>query len=126
MEPDRLCLPLDSSGPGTAFVVFVGGLWARRVPRGDRSRGPAGRETAVLIKTTPHLELIREPDLGVVLFRRLGWKPSDYDTWAQALHDEQIAFIPPTKWEGETVGRFAFLHPHTTMDLVKEILDRTA
>jgi glutamate/tyrosine decarboxylase-like PLP-dependent enzyme len=84
------------------------------------------RETAVMIKASPHLELIREPDLGVVLFRRLGWKPADYDAWAQALHDEQIAFIPPTKWDGETVGRFAFLHPHTTMDLVKEILDRTA
>jgi glutamate/tyrosine decarboxylase-like PLP-dependent enzyme len=84
------------------------------------------RETAVLIKATPDLELIREPDLGVVLFRRLGWKPADYNAWAQALHDEQIAFIPPTKWEGETVGRFAFLHPHTTMDLVKEVLRRTA
>jgi len=83
------------------------------------------RETAVLIRATPHLELIREPDLGVVLFRRLDWKPDDYDAWAQALHDEQIAFIPPTKWEGETVARFAFLHPHTTLDLVKEILDRT-
>jgi aromatic-L-amino-acid/L-tryptophan decarboxylase len=84
------------------------------------------RDTAVLIKSIPHLELIREPDLGVVLFRRLGWDPADYDKWAQALHDEGIAFIPPTKWEGETVGRFAFLHPHTTMELVEEILDRTA
>ena len=28
--------------------------------------------------------------------------------------------------EGETIGRFAFLHPHTTMELVQEILDRTA
>jgi glutamate/tyrosine decarboxylase-like PLP-dependent enzyme len=84
------------------------------------------RDTAVLIKSIPHLELIREPDLGVVLFRRLGWDPADYDKWAQALHDEEIAFIPPTKWEGETVGRFAFLHPHTTMELVEEILDRTA
>jgi aromatic-L-amino-acid/L-tryptophan decarboxylase len=84
------------------------------------------QETAVMIKASPRLELIREPDLGVVLFRRTGWKPADYDEWAQALHDEQIAFIPPTKWEGETVGRFAFLHPHTTMDLVKEVLDRTA
>jgi aromatic-L-amino-acid/L-tryptophan decarboxylase len=84
------------------------------------------RDTAVLIKSIPHLELIREPDLGVVLFRRLGWDPADYDKWAQALHDEEIAFIPPTKWEGETVGRFAFLHPHTRMDLVKEVLDRTA
>ncbi|HEY5114620.1 MAG TPA: pyridoxal-dependent decarboxylase [Nakamurella sp.] len=82
-------------------------------------------DTAALITATPHLELIREPDLGVVLFRRLGWRPADYDAWARALHDEQIAFIPPTKWEGETVGRFAFLHPHTPMELVREILDRT-
>ena len=82
-------------------------------------------ETAELIKASPQLELIREPDLGVVLFRRIGWEPADYDNWAQALHDEEIAFIPPSKWEGETVGRFAFLHPHTTMDLVREILDRT-
>ena len=84
------------------------------------------RETATLITAAPHLELIREPDLGVVLFRRVGWDPADYDKWAQALHADEIAFIPPSKWEGETVGRFAFLHPHTTMDLVREILDRTA
>jgi aromatic-L-amino-acid decarboxylase len=83
------------------------------------------RETAALIKAASHLELIREPDLGVVLFRRVGWQPADYDAWAQALHDEEIAFIPPSKWEGETIGRFAFLHPHTTMDLVREILQRT-
>jgi glutamate/tyrosine decarboxylase-like PLP-dependent enzyme len=83
------------------------------------------QETADLIRSTPQLELIREPDLGVVLFRRLGWQPADYDAWATALHDDQIAFIPPTKWEGETVGRFAFLHPHTPIDLVREILDRT-
>jgi aromatic-L-amino-acid/L-tryptophan decarboxylase len=83
------------------------------------------RETAALIKAAPHLELILEPDLGVVLFRRVGWQPADYDAWAQALHNDEIAFIPPSKWEGETIGRFAFLHPHTTMDLVREILERT-
>jgi aromatic-L-amino-acid decarboxylase len=83
------------------------------------------RDTAALVTATPHLELIREPDLGIVLFRRTGWKPADYDAWAAALHDEGVAFIPPSKWEGETIGRFAFLHPHTTMELVREILDRT-
>lgn len=82
--------------------------------------------TARMIEDTPHLELIREPDLGVVLFRRVSWTPADYDRWARALHEEGIAFIPPTKWEGETVGRFAFLHPHTPLSLVQEILDRTA
>jgi aromatic-L-amino-acid decarboxylase len=83
------------------------------------------RETADLVKASPHLELIREPDLGVVLFRRHGWTPEDYDSWATRLHDEGIAFIPPSKWDGETVGRFAFLHPGTSMDLVREVLART-
>jgi aromatic-L-amino-acid/L-tryptophan decarboxylase len=84
------------------------------------------RETASLISQSPHLELIREPELGVVLFRRLGWQAADYDSWAAGLHADQVAFIPPSKWEGETVGRFAFLHPHTTLDLVREVLERTA
>lgn len=53
-----------------------------------------------------------------MLFRRVGWEPADYDKWAQSLHADEVAFIPPSKWEGETVGRFAFLHPHTTMDPV--------
>jgi len=83
------------------------------------------RDTAEQIKASDHLELIREPDLGVVLFRRVGWEAADYDAWAQALHDDQVAFIPPSKWEGETIGRFAFLHPHTPPELVQEVLDRT-
>jgi aromatic-L-amino-acid/L-tryptophan decarboxylase len=106
------------------FSLAVYGLEAYR--EAVESAVRLARDTAGLIKATPHLELIREPDLGVVLFRRVGWEPADYDKWAQALHDDEVAFIPPTKWEGETVGRFAFLHPHTPMDLVKEILDRTA
>jgi glutamate/tyrosine decarboxylase-like PLP-dependent enzyme len=83
------------------------------------------RETADLVRRTPHLELVREPDLGIVLFRRTGWQPGEYDAWADQLHQEGIAFIPPSKWEGETVGRFAFLHPGTSLDLVREILART-
>ena len=83
------------------------------------------RETADLIRAADHLELIREPDLGVVLFRRIGWKAEDYDLWAAKLHDEGVAFVPPSKWDGETVGRLVFLHPDTSMDLVREILART-
>ncbi len=82
------------------------------------------RQAAAEIGTRDYLELIREPQLGVVLFRRLGWTPAQYAGWADQLLHDQVAFIPPTAWEGETVARFAFLHPHTSMDLVREILDR--
>jgi aromatic-L-amino-acid decarboxylase len=84
------------------------------------------RDTAEEIRRRPYLELVREPDLSVVLFRRPGWKPEDYTRWADRLLSDQVAFIPPSAWEGETVARFAFLHPHTPMDLVHEILDRMA
>jgi glutamate/tyrosine decarboxylase-like PLP-dependent enzyme len=82
------------------------------------------QETAAEIGTRDYLELVREPDLSVVLFRRRGWTADRYTRWADQLLDDQVAFIPPTSWEGETVARFAFLHPHTPMDLVREILDR--
>ncbi len=83
-------------------------------------------DTAREIRSRSYLELIREPDLSVVLFRRVGWGPGQYAQWAGQLLDDQVAFIPPSSWEGETVARFAFLHPHTPMELVREILDRMA
>ncbi|HEY7015473.1 MAG TPA: pyridoxal-dependent decarboxylase [Streptosporangiaceae bacterium] len=76
------------------------------------------------IRARDYLELIREPELGVVLFRRPGWSSAQYTEWADRLLHGQVAFIPPTAWEGETVARFAFLHPHTSMGLVREIIDR--
>jgi glutamate/tyrosine decarboxylase-like PLP-dependent enzyme len=84
------------------------------------------KQTAAEIATRDYLELIREPDLGIVLFRRRGWSPVQYTQWADQLLHDQVAFIPPSAWEGETVARFAFLHPHTPMDLVRQILDRMA
>src|SRR6266568_3078014 len=82
------------------------------------------RDTAAEISKRGYLDLIREPDLGIVLFRRRGWAPEQYTEWADRLLADQVAFIPPSAWEGETVARFAFLHPHTPMDLVRQILDR--
>jgi aromatic-L-amino-acid decarboxylase len=82
------------------------------------------RDTAAEIRGRDYLQLICEPDLSVVLFRRAGWGPDDYGRWSDRLLADQVAFMPPTAWEGETVARFAFLHPHTPLDLVREILDR--
>jgi glutamate/tyrosine decarboxylase-like PLP-dependent enzyme len=81
------------------------------------------RETASLIKTKDHLKLMREPELSVLLYKRIGWSPDDYDRWSAQLVQDQIGFVTPTKWQGETVARLAFLHPHTTLTMVEEILE---
>jgi len=68
-------------------------------------------------------EMVRPASLGVVLYRRLGWSDEDYNEWSARLLKEQLAFVTPTKWEGETVARFAFLHPDTSFTLIDEILN---
>jgi aromatic-L-amino-acid decarboxylase len=83
-------------------------------------------QAAAEIEARDYLELVRPASLSVVLFRRYGWTSADYTRWADQLLDDQVAFMPPTTWEGETVARFAFLHPRTPMDLVVQILDRMA
>ena len=75
-----------------------------------------------MIDETPHTELVRQPELSVVLFRRPGWGKADYDAWSARLLADQTGFVTPTTWEGETVARFAFLHPNTTDAMVREIL----
>ena len=80
------------------------------------------RQAAGLIAEKPGLSLIRPPELSIVLFRREGWTAADYDQWSRQLLSDQIGFVTPTKWEGETVARFAFLHPETTIEIVDEIL----
>ncbi|HEX4175800.1 MAG TPA: pyridoxal-dependent decarboxylase [Acidimicrobiales bacterium] len=74
------------------------------------------------IAAAPHLELVRDPGLSIVLFRRLGWAKLDYDAWSARLLHDQIGFVTPTSWEAETVARFAFLHPNTTVEMIDEIL----
>ncbi len=84
------------------------------------------RWTAERIANSDHLELVRPVGLSIVLFRRRGWDAARYNEWSRDLLRRQIAFVTPTKWEGETVGRLALLHPDTTEQLIQEILDSMA
>ncbi|CAN7243826.1 pyridoxal-dependent decarboxylase [Terrabacter sp. LjRoot27] len=70
-----------------------------------------------------YLEAVREPDLSVVVFRRLGWGPEDYQAWTDRLLAEEFAFVVPTTFRGETLTRFAIVNPHTTKQDVNAILD---
>lgn len=68
-------------------------------------------------------ELIREPDLSIVLFRRHGWSEDDYARWSARLLESQRAFVTSSRWRGDVVGRLAFLHPATTRQMVDEAID---
>src|SRR5665647_53416 len=75
------------------------------------------------IARRPYLEALRESDLSVVVFRRLGWEAEDYQAWSEELLREELAFVVPTSHDGETVARFAIVNPTTTEDDITAILD---
>jgi glutamate/tyrosine decarboxylase-like PLP-dependent enzyme len=81
------------------------------------------QRTQALINESDHLEMVRPSSLSIILFRRKGWSAERYNEWSHDLLRSQVAFVTPTKWEGETVGRMAFLHPNTTDEMVRAILD---
>jgi glutamate/tyrosine decarboxylase-like PLP-dependent enzyme len=84
------------------------------------------RETAAEIERRPELELVVEPELSVVLFRRLGWSPADYEDWWPRALESQVGFVQPTTWEGEKVARLCFVNPRTTIDHVRALLGTMA
>ncbi len=79
--------------------------------------------TARAVDEAAHLELVMEPELSVVLFRRSGWDAEDYRRWSETALAEQRAFVVPTTWDGEVVLRCCFVNPLTTIELVSEMLD---
>jgi len=73
-----------------------------------------------------HLEVVREPDLSVVVFRRLGWTAAQYQEWSDRLLADEFAFVVPTSHLGETLTRFAIVNPKTSEDDIVAILDTMA
>jgi glutamate/tyrosine decarboxylase-like PLP-dependent enzyme len=84
------------------------------------------RFAAAEIRRRDQLELVQEPDLSVVVFRRRGWTPDQYTEWSQRLMQTGFAFVVPTTHHGETVTRFAIVNPLTTEADVSGILDTLA
>ena len=97
--------------------------YAHAIERGIELAQTAAR----LITEDDRLELVRDPGLSVVLFRRLGWTDEQYTAWSFKNHKEGLALVAPTKWRGdgktETVTRFCFINPDTTEADIRMILD---
>jgi L-2,4-diaminobutyrate decarboxylase len=84
------------------------------------------RYAAAEISRRRYLELLREPHTSVVVFRRVGWTPQQYQTWSDRLLLANFAFVVPTSHEGETVTRFAIVNPNTKESDICSILDTMA
>ncbi len=84
------------------------------------------REGAELIRSAPHLRLLVEPDLSVLIFERAGWTADDYAQWSARTLREQLAFVTPSRHAGRVCTRFAIVNPLTTREDLALIIDSMA
>jgi glutamate/tyrosine decarboxylase-like PLP-dependent enzyme len=84
------------------------------------------RAGAGLVRRADHLELLLEPELSIVLFRRVGWDATTYQAWSDEQLATQQSFVTPTAWNGETVLRWCVVNPLTTVDDLQANVDSLA
>ena len=104
-------------------------LWASLVANGTDAYVDAVErclETATYaakcIEASGDLELVTDPQLSVVLFRRRGWRAEDYARWSERAWRSGTALVTPTRFAGETVLRLCFVNPVTSCDDVDLVL----
>jgi glutamate/tyrosine decarboxylase-like PLP-dependent enzyme len=79
---------------------------------------------ADLVRAHPNLELVCEPELSIVAFKRRGWAAKEYENWSNTLLADQVGFIPPSSHDGQPILRFAIVNPWTKISDIEIILNR--
>ena len=80
------------------------------------------RAAADRIRSLAHLELLREPTLSVLLFRRRGWSEEEHEQWSAQLLRDGVGLVVTTRHEGRCALRFCIVNPRTTIDDIDTVL----
>jgi glutamate/tyrosine decarboxylase-like PLP-dependent enzyme len=123
-NPADLAIHLSRRARGLPFWFSLATHGTDRYVQAVERTLATAREVAAGIRRSPHLELVREPDLTVILFERPGWTAEQYHTWSRAEALAGTMLCLPTGYHGRTVLRLAFVNPATRAEEVLAVLAR--
>ena len=109
-----------ASGLPLWFALAVHG-WAEHAAAIRRGVELAAR-AAERLAAEPDVELVMQPELSVVLFRRRGWGRAEWSTWGRDVLARGVGFVAASTWKGEPVGRLVFLHPNTPESVIDQLV----
>ncbi|MEY4069130.1 MAG: hypothetical protein RLZZ332_1466 [Actinomycetota bacterium] len=81
------------------------------------------RDAADMVRASEHLEFVVPPSLSILVVRRKGWSPDDYQRWSDRMLHDGIAFVVPTTHKGETVLRMCLVNPRTDPTQMQMLFD---
>jgi glutamate/tyrosine decarboxylase-like PLP-dependent enzyme len=122
-NPADLGIHLSRRSRGLPFWFSLAAHGTDRYVQAVEQTLRVAREVAEAIRRAPHLRLLREPDLTVVLFERVGWDAARYHEWSQREALAGRILCLPTTLGGRTVLRLAFVNPATRSRDVMAVLD---
>ena len=125
-NPSDYAYHLSRRARGLPFWFSLATHGTRRYTDAIEHTLTVARAAADEVRSRSYLELVREPDLTVVVFRRIGWTAEQYYDWSERLRAANYAFVTPSSHAGETITRFAVVNPRTTVADVQGILDTMA
>ena len=109
-----------ASGLPLWFSLAVHGTEAHAVA--VRRGVELARRAAARLAAEPGVELVMQPELSVVLFRREGWGRAEWSQWGRSVLAAGIGFVAASTWKGEPVGRLVFLHPNTPDSVIDDLV----
>ena len=121
-NPSDYALHLSRRARGLPFWFSLAAHGSDAYRDAIESTLAVARESAQEIRNRSYLELLVEPDLSVLIFRRIGWGAEDYEAWSARLLAEGYAFVTPSTHRGEPCTRFAIVNPRTTVSDLTGIL----
>jgi len=125
-NPSDFAYHLTRRARGLPFWFSLATHGTRRYEEAIEHTLAIAREAAALIDSCPHTELLEEPELSVVLFRRTDWTHDQYEAWSDRVLVEGLTLTVPSMWKGAPCLRFCFVNPRTTPEDVQLILDSLA
>ncbi|HEX6596077.1 MAG TPA: pyridoxal-dependent decarboxylase [Acidimicrobiales bacterium] len=84
------------------------------------------RQGAEMVRSAPYLELVAEPELSVLAFRRSDWAGEDYVAWSDRMLQAGEAFVVPSSHRGVPMLRLCVVNPRTTVDDLRRIVESLA
>jgi glutamate/tyrosine decarboxylase-like PLP-dependent enzyme len=122
-NPSDLAIHLSRRARGLPFWFSLATHGTSRYVAAIELTLETTRTVAEAIRSCDHLDLVRDPELSVLLFERPGWDGDAYAAWSHTLASKGVILCVPTKWQGRAVLRLAFVNPDTQPARVIEVLE---
>ena len=121
-NPSDYAIHLTRRARGLPFWFSLAANGTREYANAMQQTLDIAQHAAKLVRAHPSLELVCDPKLSIVAFKRIGWSAEEYEAWSDKLLADQIGFVVPSAHKGEPILRFAIVNPWTTESDISDIL----